>query len=128
MKFLANENIPLGAVQWLRSQGADTIHIGTSYFGISDREVIQLANQDDRTFLTFDSDYGELIFRYGLKPSAGVVYFRLFTHQPADFVRILSSVLDLSNGGKTRINFEKMLTVIDSIDTVKLRIRQRPYS
>jgi predicted nuclease of predicted toxin-antitoxin system len=36
------------------------------------------------TLLTFDRDYGELIFRYQYKPEKGVIYLRLDKYQPQE--------------------------------------------
>lgn len=65
MKFLANENISLASVTYLKSAGFDVMAIGVDYFGISDREVMQLAINESRIIITYDCDYGELIFKYG---------------------------------------------------------------
>ena len=61
-KLLADENVPWPLVRLLRSMGLDVVWIPeTSYRGISDNEVINLANRDKKVVLTRDSDY--------LKPS-----------------------------------------------------------
>jgi len=61
-KLLANENIPWPLVRLLRNMGLDILWVpGTSYQGISDDKVINLANRTERMILTRDSDY--------LKPS-----------------------------------------------------------
>jgi predicted nuclease of predicted toxin-antitoxin system len=36
--------------------------------GISDEEVIELSIRQNRIIITFDSDYGELVFKHGYKP------------------------------------------------------------
>ena len=72
-KLLADENIPWPLVRLLRGIGLDIIWIPeTSYRGISDIEVINLANRDKRIILTRDSDYLEL----GLRRRAeyGIIY------------------------------------------------------
>ncbi|MBK8553833.1 MAG: DUF5615 family PIN-like protein [Ignavibacteria bacterium] len=42
-------------------------------------EVIHnpIAENEKRIILTFDRDYGELIFKYNLKTDEGVIYLRL---------------------------------------------------
>ncbi len=70
-KLLADENIPWPLVRLLRSMGLDVVWIPeTRYRGISDREVVDLANSDGRAVLTRDSDFLETNLRrrirYGL--------------------------------------------------------------
>lgn len=58
MNLLANENFPLTSVNILRKAGFDIKAIGVECSGIMDKEVINFANEEERTILTFDSDYG----------------------------------------------------------------------
>ena len=67
MKLLANENFPLTSVKILKDSGFDIMYIGTGFSGILDPEVMQIAIDQKRTMLTFDRDYGELIFKKGFK-------------------------------------------------------------
>ena len=76
MKLLANENFPLTSVQFLRSKGHDVLFVGEDFPGISDEEVLEVALKEKRTILTFDRDYGELIFKYQKRLPKGVLYLR----------------------------------------------------
>ncbi len=63
-KLLADENVPWPLVKLLRNMGLDVLWIPeTSYRGINNSDVVDLANRDERAVLTRDSDY--------LKPSLG---------------------------------------------------------
>ena len=62
--FLANENFPLPGINLLRKQGYTVISIQEESPSISDIEVIEIAIARNLIILTFDKDYGELIFRY----------------------------------------------------------------
>jgi predicted nuclease of predicted toxin-antitoxin system len=117
MKFLANENFPLTSTKYLESKGFDIKAIGTHHQGISDKEIIDLAEKEQRTILTFDRDYGELIFKYGNKPSQGVIYLRLLDYKPKDPGKIIEAIISIKN-------FEtlKKLTVFDG-ET----LRQKEY-
>jgi len=77
---------------------------------------MKFAIKENFTILTHDSDYGELIFKYGYKPKAGVIYFRLFEFEPLDPGKILLELI-----GK-RLPFENCLTVVD-----EKTIRQRSF-
>lgn len=118
MKFLANENFPLRSTQYLEKLGIDIRAIGIDCPSISDREVMEIAIRENRTILTFDRDYGELIFRYNYKPQAGVLYFRFKRFKPEFPAEYLIGLLE--NG---KIAFEGMFTVVD-----EELIRQRKYT
>jgi predicted nuclease of predicted toxin-antitoxin system len=62
--FLANENFPRPSTILLREKGFTVKSIQEDSPGIEDPEVMQLASYLNLIILTFDSDYGELIFRY----------------------------------------------------------------
>ena len=68
--FLANENFPRPSILLLREQGHTILSIQELYPGWSDREVLQKASSENLVILTFDRDYGELIFRYALQKSS----------------------------------------------------------
>ena len=70
-KLLADENIPWPLVRLLRSMDLDVLWIPeTSHRGISDKEVVDLANSSGRAVLTRDSDFLQTSLRrrirYGL--------------------------------------------------------------
>jgi predicted nuclease of predicted toxin-antitoxin system len=77
MRFFANENFPLDAVEALRENGHDVVWIRTEAPGIGDPEVLKRAQTDDRILLTFDKDFGELAFRSKLPATSGIVLFRV---------------------------------------------------
>lgn len=82
IKFLANENFPASSIRHLQNAGWDVSYIRTECPGISDEAVLTKAIIEERTILTFDSDYGTLIFKYGHRPPKGVIYFRLSSILP----------------------------------------------
>ncbi|MFZ6052563.1 DUF5615 family PIN-like protein [Halocola ammonii] len=101
----------------LSTEGFDIKPIASLSPGMTDEEVMKLAIEEQRTIITHDSDYGELIFKHGLKPEAGVIYFRLFSFDPLDPGKI---ILELQSEG---FDFLNRLTVIDHQS-----IRQRVYN
>lgn len=94
MKLLANENIPLASSEYLKSLGYDIVHIGLIEPSITDEAVMQLAIEQNRVILTFDRDYGMLVFQKGFCPP-GVIYLRLENYSPifpGEFIhRLLAS-------------------------------------
>ncbi|MBA2692238.1 MAG: DUF5615 family PIN-like protein [Rubrobacter sp.] len=87
MDFLADENFPAPSVHRLREAGHVVSAIASEEPGISDERVLDRAVVESRVILTFDRDYGQLIFDAGLPPPPGVVYFRFvpaFLEEPAE--------------------------------------------
>lgn len=117
MRLLANENFPIISVNYLKKSGFDIIAVGIDTLSITDKEVIDLAINEERTIVTFDRDYGELIFKYGFKPKAGIIYLRWIDFEPEEPGKYLKNLFET-----TSISFESTLTVID-----KSTIRQRKY-
>ncbi|MEA5554466.1 DUF5615 family PIN-like protein [Anabaena cylindrica UHCC 0172] len=77
MRFLANENFPLDAVEALRENGHDVAWIRIDSPGISDPQVLSRAQAENRILLTFDKDFGELAFRSQLPATTGIILFRI---------------------------------------------------
>ena len=116
MKFLANENFPSASVWVLRKAGYDVASVGETYASISDQEVMQIAITEKRIILTFDRDYGELIFKQGYKPVAGVIYLRLFDYTPEEPAQYLINIFN------QHLIFEFFFTVIDESSIRQRRI------
>jgi len=93
VRLLVNENIPLASVAALREAGHDVASITENSPGISDEAVMQRARADDRIIVTFDSDYGELVFRRRLPTPGGVLYLRFLPEnplEPASYIAVRS--------------------------------------
>jgi predicted nuclease of predicted toxin-antitoxin system len=63
-KYLANENVPFSSITYLKSKGYDIKAIGVDDPSITDEQVMRIAIDENRTIITYDSDYGELIFKH----------------------------------------------------------------
>lgn len=77
MHLLADENVPLPVVSALREEGHDVSWIGSAEPGIDDRAVLKRAHDEDRLLITFDKDFGTLIFQEDESRPAGILLFRL---------------------------------------------------
>lgn len=77
MRFLADENFPLDAVEALRENGHDVAWIRADSPGIADPLILERAQIENRVVLTFDKDFGELAFRLKLLATAGIILFRI---------------------------------------------------
>lgn len=76
MNFLADESIDKQIVIGLRKKDFNVGYVAELDPGISDDEVLDIANINDVPLLTADKDFGELIFRLK-KTSSGVILVRL---------------------------------------------------
>ena len=114
MRFLADENFPVASYRLLLENGWDIIHVGITNPSITDDEVIEQSVEEQRVIVTFDSDFGELVFKFGLKP-IGVIYFRWIEFTPDEPGKYL---LDLLH--ENSIEIIGYFTVIDDN-----QIRQR---
>ncbi len=76
MKILADENIEREFIEALRENGFNVVSVRENHVGIADDEILQIAENENAVILTYDTDFGELVFRYSLK-SRGVILLRL---------------------------------------------------
>lgn len=82
MRSLANENFPRPALLALRAAGVDVESIAEIMPGASDRVVLKHAVDTSRWLLTFDRDYGELVFLRAVPPPPAIVYLRQGAYLP----------------------------------------------
>lgn len=116
MRFLANENFPLASVLRLREAGHDITSVVEISAGMKDVIVLDRAAREERILLTFDRDYGELIYRRKLPPPSGVIYLRFAPATPEEPFAMISALCRLAG-----LRFEGRYTVVD-----RQRVRQRP--
>ena len=116
MRGLADENVPRGSVLALRAAGHDIVFVAETKPGASDGEVLEMAVAESRILLTFDRDFGRLVYRMGLEGPRGVILFRLVPATPEEPSELLVELLR-----RPELEFEGQFTVID-----RERVRQRP--
>jgi len=116
--FIANENFPFPSILFLRQQGFDIESIQELLPGISDEEVIKRAQASKRIILTFDRDYGEMIFRYAPFNPPAVVYFKEKGSDPVAAGKTLAKLYE-----DVSLNLANGFTVVESTS-----VRHRPYS
>ena len=116
MRFLANENFPLQSLRILRQADQKVASVTEDSPGIEDAEVLARVADEQRVILTFDRDYGELIYRLRLRSPRGVIYLRFRPHTPEEPASILLNLLQTEE-----LQFEERFTVVE-----RDQIRQRP--
>ena len=83
-RWLLNENFPQPAVKLLRELGWDIAAISEDQPSINDETVLERARQENRVLVTFDRDYGELVFKRKLPAPRMIVLLRVIHYQPTD--------------------------------------------
>jgi len=91
--FLANENTPRDAVVAARAAGHDVDWIVETYPGVDDDVVLARAQRESRVLITFDKDFGELVFRLGKNASNGVLLLRPRLSSPGFFAAFVTTVM-----------------------------------
>jgi predicted nuclease of predicted toxin-antitoxin system len=112
-RFLLDENVPVASAQRLRQAGHDVAEVAP---GEADAAVLSRARAEERLVVSFDRDFGFLVFRGAAPPPLGILYFRTEPASPEAPAEHLLSLL-----GTPGITVEGKLTVVE-----RARIRQRP--
>ncbi len=89
MSSLADESIDRPIVECPRRDGHQVLYVAELGPGMSDDEVLNLANQEAALLLTADKDFGEMVFRQRLH-AHGVVLVRLAGLLPARKAEIVA--------------------------------------
>jgi predicted nuclease of predicted toxin-antitoxin system len=90
--YLADENIPLIAVKALKDMGIHIQSIGEIERGMEDEQILSYAVQNNSIIITFDKDFGELVFRLK-RPALGIILLRVPPQSPEFIVSLLSPIL-----------------------------------
>lgn len=90
--LIVNENFPAPALRVLRAQGVDVLSVRETMPGASDEAVLATACETGRWLVTFDRDYGELVFSKKSVPPQAILYLR---QEPIPPTRPAEWVLEL---------------------------------
>ena len=91
-QLLADENIPKESLDFLKRQGVDIVAVTEFSSGLSDREILELAKTDGRIVVTFDKDFGQIIFREGFKAN-GLIMLRFIPKSPQQTAKRVQQLL-----------------------------------
>jgi predicted nuclease of predicted toxin-antitoxin system len=75
--LLLDENLPRSAVDALVRANHDVLHMAQAEPSADDRLVLAMARSMARVLVTFDSDFGDLVYRHGEPAPPGILYLRL---------------------------------------------------
>jgi len=76
VRFLADENLDVPLVDALIRDGHDVERVTAVSPERTDLQVLSRAIADDRTLITQDTDFGDLVFREGQPADSGVILLR----------------------------------------------------
>ena len=84
LKFILDENVPLSIFKKLQTAGVDCILITEIQKGATDRKVLQIAKEQEKILVTFDKDFGYLIFRENVPIPKGIILLKFPMSSPED--------------------------------------------
>ncbi|WP_395045539.1 DUF5615 family PIN-like protein [Flavobacterium sp.] len=111
--IIADENIPLQMIEKLIDNKIEVISIYKNYRGISDVEIIDLAQNPPKVILTEDKDFGDLIFAYNHKQVSVV----LLRYHYLEFEKITTILLNFLQNH----SIEQHSFIVISTKTIRIR-------
>lgn len=112
--LIVNENFPAPSVRLLRERGFDVLSVQESMPGASDEQVLAVAHESGRWLLTFDRDYGELVFSRRHAAPPAILYLR---QEPVPATRPAERVMEIFAMSRDLIGY----LIVISERSVRLR-------
>ena len=94
MRILADENVHAGVVAGLRKRGHVVEWLAESTPGTPDDAILARADIGSWVLLTYDRDFGDLIFHRGMPCPAGIIYSRLERPKPDVLLKRLDALME----------------------------------
>ena len=98
-RLLMDENQARSTINLLKLDGHDVISVAEMEPGASDTRVLFLARETTRILVTYDSDFGDLIFQHGELPPPAILYLRLHPTDPIAAAGFVADALRLPTEG-----------------------------
>ena len=92
MKFVADEGLDAPIVVALRNEGHEVFYIKEEHPGISDDEVLKIANERNEVLISADKDFGELVYRMK-RVHSGILLIRLSGLSPKEKGIVVSATV-----------------------------------
>lgn len=94
MKIVADENVHPIVIARLRDRGHYVFSIAERMPGTSDHEILNLPEIRESILITYDRDFGDLIFSQAMQQPYAIIYSRLGRAEPRYLSDIISELLD----------------------------------
>ena len=75
--LLLDENIPRSMGRALAEVGHDVAFVADTEPAADDRSVLALARAGQRVLVTFDADFGDLVYQQGVPSPPAIIYLRM---------------------------------------------------
>jgi predicted nuclease of predicted toxin-antitoxin system len=115
LRIVADESIEARIVAKLREEGHEVIYVAELRPGITDQEVLQVAETEGNLLLTADKDFGDLT--YLQQESIGIVLVRLHALSSELKAQIIAAVF--------RDHAEELSGAFTVVTTTSIRIRHQ---
>jgi predicted nuclease of predicted toxin-antitoxin system len=116
MRFLMDENLSVASIRRLREAELDVEAVGELSPSAPDEWVLAHARENGQILITFDRDFGELVYRRGAAVPPGIIYLRIPVAEPESAARAVLDLLRIPD-----LILEGWFTVVDAD-----KVRQRP--
>ena len=117
MKFIVDESTGLGAANFLKKQGHDTVYVGSDDKGIEDKEIMKKAVEQERIIITNDKDFGRLAIKEK-RNTEGILLLRLQIETPKNKIKTIKNILD---NHKEKISDKLVIAKENQIKTRKIQ-------
>jgi len=104
MKFLIDENIGYRVVNFLRSQDHNVISVLEEFRGEKDSIILKRARIADRIVVTYDKDFGKLVFKSKIKHK-GAILLRTRDESSKTQIKVLKKFLTSHSEKEIKNNF-----------------------
>ena len=104
-------------VKQLRKEGCKIISVAEEFAGSSDEKILELSSRNKWVIITFDKDFGELIYKQKSSKPYGIILLRVTPKSPEYILQLLKWLLLQGN-----ILFEGNFVVVnkDKVRTIKM--------
>lgn len=116
MKFLADEGVDRSIVEILRKFNFDVYYVIDEIRSLTDEELLNIANKENRILITRDKDFGELIYRLN-QPHAGIILIRLEGYPTTQRAELVGTII--------RKHADEFANAFTVIQPKVIRIRKR---
>ena len=121
MKFLIDENVDIHICKALRKEGYDTKDIKElKLYSLSDKEILNLANKEERILITYDTDFERNSSLKSIK-HCGIILLRFRNQSTKKVLDVLLSTLK----SKTAKKFPNNFVIISEIEIIVNRIKNK---
>lgn len=94
MRFLLDENVPFELLPELVTRGHEVTHVARVDARADDEDILSRTVREQAILVTFDSDFGRLIFYERHAPPPGVIYMQARPDGAGRTIRVLLEALD----------------------------------